>query len=69
MNLRGRPALSTLLENDSPLEGQREQDHLVTVRADDALIAVIFVAPVSSLNLYRPAFEAMLGSFDLAAAR
>ncbi len=64
-NLRGRSALSTLIENDSPLEGQKEQDHLVTVRADDALIAVIFVAPQPSLNAYQPAFDAMLRRFEL----
>ena len=61
----GRPALLTLLENDSPLEGQKEKDHLVTVRADDSLLAVIFIAPESSLKAYQPTFDAMLRSLEL----
>ncbi len=65
IRVSGRPALSTLIENDSPIEGQKERDHLVTVRADNTLIAVIFVAPEPSLGAYQPTFEAMLRSLEL----
>jgi Zn-dependent protease with chaperone function len=65
LRVRGRPALSTLLENDSPVEGQKETDHLVTVRGRDSIIAVIFVAPQSAFESYRPTFEAMLNSLEL----
>src|SRR5208283_2623567 len=39
MNLHGDPAVSTLLQNDSPIERQRETDHLVTVRRGDSVLA------------------------------
>jgi len=65
MRIRRRPAVSTLLENDSPLQGQKETDQLVTVRGGDALIAVMFVAPQAAWDAYRPTFAAMLKSFEL----
>jgi len=65
LKIKGRPALSTLLENDSPLPGQKETDRLVTVRAKDAMLAVIFVAPQSAFEAYRPTFDAMLKSLEL----
>lgn len=65
LRVRGRPALSTRIENDSPLEGQKETDHLVTVRGRDSIIAVIFVAPQSAFESYRPTFDAMLKSLEL----
>lgn len=65
LKVRGRPAISTLLENDSPIEGQKETDHLVTVRAGGGLFALIFIAPQSAFDSYRPTFEAMLRSFEL----
>jgi Zn-dependent protease with chaperone function len=65
LKTKGRPALSTLLENDSPLPGQKETDRLVTVRTKDAMLAVIFVAPQSAFEAYRPTFDAMLKSLEL----
>ena len=65
LRVRGRPALSTLIENDSPLEGQKETDHLVTVRGRDSIIAVIFVAPQSAFESYWPTFDAMLKNLEL----
>ena len=61
----GRDALSTLLENDSPIQGEKEQDNLVTVRVPSGLVALVFIAPASAYDSYKPAFEAMLGSFEL----
>lgn len=63
--IRGRKALSTLLENDSPLQGQKEIDELATLRAGDALYALMFIAPQSALEAYRPTFQAMLQSFEV----
>ena len=65
LKIKGQPALSTLLENDSPLQGQKETDRLVTVRAKDAMLAVIFVAPQSAFQAYGPTFDAMVKSLDL----
>jgi len=65
LKIKGQPALSTLLENDSPLQGQKETDRLVTVRGKDAMWAVIFVAPQSAFQAYGPTFDAMLKSLDL----
>jgi len=63
--VRGRTALSTVLENDSPLQGQKETDHLVTVSGRDGVLAVVFIAPQSAFDSYKPAFEAMLKSLEL----
>jgi len=65
LKIKGRAALSTLLENDSPLEGQKEADHLVTVRVRDGMLALILVAPQSAADAYRPTFDAMVRSLDL----
>lgn len=66
MNLRGNPAVSTLLQNDSPIEGQRETDHLVTVRRGDSVLSFIFIAPVSAFESYAPTFDKILQSINLA---
>jgi hypothetical protein len=65
MNLKGRSALSTLLETDSPLPGQKERDLLVTTRQNSSVFSLIFVAPKSSFEAYKPTFDAMLQSLDL----
>jgi Zn-dependent protease with chaperone function len=65
MKLQGRPALSTLLENDSPLQGQKERDLLVTTRQSDTVFSLIFVAPESSFDAYKPTFDTMLQSLEL----
>jgi Zn-dependent protease with chaperone function len=64
MNLRGNPAVSTLLENDSPVEVQRETDHLVTVRRGDSVLAFIFIAPSGAFESYAPTFDKMLQSIN-----
>jgi Zn-dependent protease with chaperone function len=64
LKIKRQPALSTLLENDSPLEGQKETDHLVTLRAGNAMLAVMFVAPQSAVDAYRATFDAMLKSLE-----
>ncbi len=64
INLHGNPAVSTLLQNDSPLQGQRETDQLVTVRRRDSVLAFIFIAPATTFESYAPAFDRMLQSID-----
>jgi hypothetical protein len=66
MNLGGNPAVSTLLQNDSPIEGQRETDHLVTVRRGDSVLTFIFIAPLGAFENYAPTFDKMLQSIKLA---
>ena len=65
MKIRRRAALSTRLENDSPLEGQKEIDQLITVRGRNNLTVVLFVAPQAAFESYQPTFKAMLGSLEL----
>jgi hypothetical protein len=65
MNLKGRSALSTLLETDSPLQGQKERDLLVTTRRSNSVFSLIFIAPQSSFDAYKPTFDAMLQSLEL----
>ncbi|MGO8787374.1 MAG: M48 family metalloprotease [Terriglobia bacterium] len=66
MSLRGNPAVSTLLQNDSPIDGEKETDHLVTVRRGDSVLTFIFIAPTGVFEAYAPTFDKMLQSVDLA---
>jgi predicted Zn-dependent protease len=65
VNLKGRSALSTLFETDSPLQGQKERDLLVTTRHRDYVFSLIFISPESSFDAYKPTFLAMLQSLEL----
>jgi Zn-dependent protease with chaperone function len=65
LKIKGRAALSTLLENDSPLPGQKETDRLITVRTKDAMLALVFVAPQAAFEAYRATFDRMLKSLEL----
>jgi hypothetical protein len=65
MNLKGRSALSTLLETDSPLPGQKERDLLVTTRQSDFLLSLICIAPQSQFDAYKASFDAMVESLEL----
>ena len=64
-NVLGRPALVTLLENDSPLQGQKESDRVVTLRQTDSLMALVFVAPQAAFDAYKPTFDAMEQSLEI----
>jgi Peptidase family M48 len=63
--LQAAPAFVTEIENDSPLQGQKERDWLITTRAGQSMLFVIFVAPESDYEAYRPSFEAMLESLKV----
>ena len=65
MNLHGSPAVSTLLQNDSPIEGQKETDHMVTVRQGGAVLSFIFVAPAGAFESYAPTFDKILQSINM----
>jgi hypothetical protein len=65
LNLHGNPAVSILLQNDSPIEGQKETDHLVTVRQRDSVLTFMFIAPASAFEAYTPAFNRILQSIAL----
>jgi hypothetical protein len=65
LNLRGNPAVSTVLQNDSPIEGLKETDHLVTVRQGDSVLTFMFVAPAGTFESYAPTFDKMLQSINL----
>jgi hypothetical protein len=65
VKIEGRTALSTLLETDSPLQGQKERDLLVTTRQGNFLFSLIFIAPESLFYAYKPTFDAMLQSLEL----
>ena len=53
------------VENDSPIQGQREKDRLVTLESGGGLLTLIFIAPQSVFDSYQPAFEAMLRSLSV----
>ncbi len=61
MRLDGRTALSTLLENASPIGG-REYDWLVTVLRGRELVYFLGVAPERHYQQYERVFEQMLSS-------
>jgi hypothetical protein len=65
MKLKGRSALTTLLETDSPLQGQKERDLLITTGQSNYMFSLIFIAPDSSFDAYKPTFDAMLQSLEL----
>jgi len=66
MNLQGNPAVSSLLQNDSPIEGQKETDHLVTVRKGDSILTFIFIAPSGAFESYAPTFDKILQTINVA---
>ena len=57
----GQPALSTLLENDSPVSG-RENVWLATVLRAEGLVYFACVVPEGDYNEYRRTFEKLLDS-------
>jgi hypothetical protein len=61
MRLDGKPALSTYLENDSPIGG-RESDWLVTASCSDSIFYVLVVAPKGEYDSYEHAFQALISS-------
>jgi Zn-dependent protease with chaperone function len=65
IKVRGRKGLSSVLENDSPLAGQKETDQLVTVPGSGVVIAVVLIAPKSEFNAYQPTFQRMINSLDV----
>jgi Zn-dependent protease with chaperone function len=65
IKLKNRSALATLLEMDSPLQGQKERDLLVTTRQGDSVFSLIFIAPESSFDAYKPTFDAILQSLEI----
>jgi Zn-dependent protease with chaperone function len=66
ISLRGKPAISILLQNDSPLDGQEETDRFITVRQGDSVLTFIFIAPTSVFESYAPTFGRILQSVELA---
>jgi len=63
--INGHQAVETWFENDSPIQGQREKDRLVTLESGGGLLTLIFIAPQSVFDSYQPAFEAMLRSLSV----
>ena len=61
----GRAALSTSLENDSPLAGQKETIVMVSVDDPRGILAVLFIVPKSEYKAYQPSFSAMLKSLKV----
>lgn len=61
----GRVALSTTIENDSPLAGQKESLVLVSVDDPRGVLAVLFITPKPEYKNYQPTFSAMLKSLEV----
>ncbi len=64
-SLHGQAALSTWLENDSPLRGRMESDRLITLRKESSLLALIFIVPKNELPAYSPTFDKMVDTFQI----
>jgi hypothetical protein len=65
MRLGPERALSTYLENESPVGG-REMDWLVTVMRRDGVLHFICIAPQKDFDEYEPVFQKILDSVRLA---
>jgi hypothetical protein len=61
----GRSALSTTIENDSPLAGQKESLVLVSVDDTRGVLAILFITPKPEYKTYQPTFSAMLKSLEV----
>jgi hypothetical protein len=58
----GQPALVTTLYSDSPYQGQREVDMLVTVARPQGLYYLVFIAPQNEFQQVQKTYEDMLQS-------
>jgi beta-barrel assembly-enhancing protease len=64
IEIGGQRAIETFFENDSPIQGQKEEDQLVTLESNGSLITLVFIAPQSAFDSYRQTFQTMLRSFS-----
>lgn len=66
IQVNGREAESLYLSGNSPIQGQRERDWLVTVpRSDGSLLFLIFIAPENDFDRMNPTFRQMLQSLQI----
>lgn len=64
IRVNGVPGKSIEFTGNSPIQGQKERDWLVTVQRPDGTISyLVFIAPAHDFNALRPTFEQMLRSF------
>jgi len=64
--LNGRAARSTVLQGNSPLQGEQERDWLVTTQRPDGSVAyAVFISPEKDFKSLQPTFEKMLRSWKL----
>jgi hypothetical protein len=61
VTLNGERGLSTYLNNDSPVGGQKT-DWLITVMRPEGLVYFVAVAPQQEFTRFQPTFEAILNS-------
>lgn len=66
LRVDGLSALSTMLSNDSPLEGTRETNWLITMQHADGLLFMVFTAPEGEYQGYERTFQQMLQSARIA---
>ncbi len=59
----GKPALSRILTNDSPMGG-RETDWVITVLHPEGLVSLVFAVPEGEFSAYEPVFQKMLDSIS-----
>jgi Zn-dependent protease with chaperone function len=65
-SLNGRNARSVVLQGNSPVQGEKERDWLVTTQdAGGNYLYLVFVSPESDFKNLQPTFEKMLRSIQL----
>ncbi len=71
IDVAGSQGRSVMMETVSPFpaangQPQKERDWLVTVpRGDGSVLYLVFVAPTSEFDRFKPAFDSMIGSIRL----
>jgi predicted Zn-dependent protease len=66
IQINGIRGKSVYLTGNSPLQGQRERDWLVTVhRQDNSILYLVFISPERDFTQLSPAFEQMLRSLRI----
>lgn len=63
--VNGRPVYVTRLTSQSPVDGGREIDTVVTFEHRGGMFYLVFIAPEKQMNQLQPTFDRIIGSLNL----
>ncbi len=63
--VNGRPVYVTRLTSQSPIDGGREIDTVVTFEHRGGMFYLVFIAPEKQMNQLQPTFDKIIGSLNL----